>query len=65
MVDDQSKPTDEHIKKLLANSKPDEKSKAVYDEYCCVICLLFAYDPVLCSQCNVTICKNCNDQNIW
>ena len=51
------------MKQLLASAKPDEKHNVLFDEYCCVICLLFVIDLVLCLECGVTICKKCNDQN--
>ena len=41
---------------------PAESDKGNFDECICVICHMFAYDPVICSACdNSVLCNACKD----
>ena len=47
---------------MMANAKSAESTESIYKEYCCVICDTLAYDPLICSLCEMAvICKLCKE----
>lgn len=44
----------------MQNAKPVEINANMFEEYCCIICQLQAYEPVICSSCEMAVmCNSC------